>query len=222
VLLAAAPLAAQGPYGTTPKPKVTDYPVHGQAGVVSMGAEYLVRSVPVGDQTLIVPDYLVVEVALYPPAGRPLAVSSGEFTLRLNGKKQVLHAQAPGFVAASLKYPDWEQRPTVVGYGGIGNAGVILGRPEQVERFPGDPRPTQTRLPRPPTAPAPEDPSGLPKPEARPPEDAVNQTALPSGQVRGPVSGFLYFAFKGKPKSVKTLELLYVGPAGNATLRLAP
>lgn len=71
MLLAAGPLLAQGPYGTTPKAKAADYPVHAQAGPVSVAAEYLVRSIPVGDQILIVPDYLVVEVALYPPpAGR--------------------------------------------------------------------------------------------------------------------------------------------------------
>jgi len=120
-LLAAGPLLAQGPYGTTPKPKAADYPAHAQAGGVWLGAEYLVRSIPARNQTLVTQDYLVVEVALYPPPGQPLVVSDGQFTLRMNGKKQVLHAQAPGFVAASLKYPDWEHRPSLVGYGGAGN-----------------------------------------------------------------------------------------------------
>jgi len=216
------PLTAQGPYGTIPKPQPTGYPSHAQLGQVWLGAEYLVHSLPVRGQTLIVPDYLVIEVALYPPRGQPLVVSSGQFTLRVNGKKQVLHAQAPGFVAASLKYPDWEQKPSVVAHGSIGNAGVILGRPEPVERFPGDRRPAQTRLPNPPKAPAPEDPSGLPQPEAFKPEEAVAETALPAGEARGPVSGYVFFAYKGKTKSLKTLELIYDGPLGSTVLRLLP
>ena len=222
VLLAAWPLAGQGPYGTTAKPQAADYPVHAQAGPVDVGAEYLVRSIPVRNQTLVASNYLVVEVAIYPPPGQALAVSGGQFTLSLNGNRQLLHAQAPGFVAASLKYADWERRPTLVATGSMGDAGVIIGRPERVERFPGDRRPAQERLPAPPRAPTPENPSGLPKEEAPRPEEAVVETALPSVQARGPISGYLYFAHKGKSKSIKTLDLLYEGPAGNATLRLAP
>ena len=221
-LLAVAPLIAQGPYGTTPKPKATDYPAHTLVGRVWLGAEYFVRSIPVRGQTLVVEDYLVVEAALYPPAGQTLVVSDGQFTVRLNGRKQVLHAQAPGFVAAALKYPDWERRPSLVGYGGLGDAGVIIGRPEQVERFPGDNRTARTRLPAPPRAPAPEDPTGLAKEETPPPHQLVVEAALPGGAAKGPVSGYLYFAHKGKTRSIKSLELLYEGPAGKAALRLLP
>lgn len=62
----------------------------------------------------------------------------------------------------------------------------------------------------------------MPKEEALRPEDAVAQTALPSGEAKGPVSGYLHFAYKGKTKSLKTLELIYEGPAGSTMLRLAP
>lgn len=215
-------LFGQGSSGTTPKPQPGDYPAHAQPGQVALGAEYLVHSFFLRGQTFVTPDYLVVEVAVYPPKGEALAVSSGEFTLRLNGKKQVLFAQSPGFVAASLKYPDWERRGALEVSGGVGDTGVILGRPERVERFPGDPRPRQTRLPAPPKAPAPQDPSGL---DQQPPvraEEALVEAALPEGKAAGPVSGYLYFAYKGKIKSIRTLELLYDGPAGHAILRLVP
>jgi hypothetical protein len=189
---------------------------------VALGAEYLVRSLFVRGQSFLTPDYLVVEVAVYPPKGEALEVSSGEFTVRLNGKKQLLFTQSPGFVAASLKYPDWERRRTVEVSGGVGDTGVVLGRPETVERFPGDPRPRQTRLPAPPKVSAPQDPSGLDKPEPVRAEEAVVEVALPEGKAAGPVSGYLYFAHKGKLKSIRTLELLYGGPAGHAILRLVP
>ena len=213
-------LFGQGPSGTTPKPQPGDYPAHVQLGRVALGAEYLVRSLFVGGQSFVTPDYLVVEVAVYPPKGEALEVSSGEFTLRLNGKKQLLFAQSPGFVAASLKYPDWERRRTLEVGGGVGDTGVILGRPETAERFPGDPRPRQTRLPAPPKAPAPQDPSGLDKPEPVRAEEAVVEAALPEGKAAGPVSGYLYFAYQGKLKSIRTAELLYAGAAGKAGLRL--
>ncbi len=222
LLLAVGLLCGQGPYGTSARPTAADYPIHAQMGEAWLGADYHVRSVLARGQSIMVQDYLVVEVALYPPPGKSLAVSAGQFTLRLNGKKQLLHAQAPGFVAAALKYPDWERRPTLVATGSVGNAGVIIGRPEQTERFPDDNRPTRTRLPAPPRAPAPENPSGLDKEEPPKPEELVVEAALPGGEFKGTVSGYLYFAYKGKTKSIRTLELLYEGPAGAAALRLLP
>jgi hypothetical protein len=127
--------------------------------------------------------------------------------------------QAPGFVAASLKYPDWDQERRLEGYGGIGNAGVILGRPRPTERFPGDPT-ARTPLPPAPRAPEPEDPGGIDR-QPPPSVDVVAvESALPEGPAPGPVSGFLYFAYKGKVKSIKSVDLQYSGPDGEAALKL--
>jgi hypothetical protein len=212
-------IAALAGEGTTPREKPDQYPVQTAVGAHRVAAEYLVHSFSGGGRMFHTDDYLVVEVAVYP--GRPgLQVDAGQFTLRINGKKRALLAQAPGFVAASLKYPDWGWRPRLEAGAGMGNAGVILGRPRTVGRFPGDPRPDRERLPHPPQAPAPEDRSGV---DAAPPltaDEAAVEGALPEGAFRGPVSGFLYFAFKGKTKSIRSLELLYTGPAGAAMLRL--
>jgi hypothetical protein len=49
----------------------------------------------------------------------------------------------------------------------------------------------------------------------------VNEYALPEGSTASPVSGYLYFAFKGKPASIRSLELVYKKTGGNeVTLRL--
>lgn len=217
LLLLAGTLGAEG---TTPKAKAEEYPAQATAGKVSLGAEYLVRSFQGRNRTFVANDYLVIEAAVYPAKGEPLLVSSGQFTLRVNGKKRVLFPQAPSFVAASLKYPDWEMRPTLTAGAGVGNTGVIIGRPPVTERFPGDPRPPQTRLPAPPRAPEPEDPSGLGSEEAVRAEEVVVETALPEGEISAPISGYLYFAYKGKTKSIRSLELIYQGPVGGATLPL--
>jgi hypothetical protein len=41
------------------------------------------------------------------------------------------------------------------------------------------------------------------------PEEVLVQTALPAGLHKGAVSGFLFFAWRGKTSSIKTLELLW-------------
>lgn len=213
VLIAAAPALAEG---TTPRKKAADYPVREKLETLEIGAEYLVHSFSGHNQTFVTSDYLVVEVALYPAGGERPLVASGQFTLRINGKKSALLPQAPGMAAASLKYPDWENRPSLTAAAGP----VIIGRPAPVERFPGDPRPGQTRLPAPPRAPEPENPSGMERESPVRAEELVVECALPEGIAKGPVSGYLYFPHKGKVSSIRSLELIYTGTAGNTTLKL--
>ncbi len=204
--------------GVEPRPKPEDYPAHARTEQAVFGAEYLVRTFSARRQTFLIPDHLVIELAAYPERGRRFLLAAGHFTLRINGKKSLLFPQTPGMVAAALKYPDWERRPELVVGGGVGDRGVIVGGRDPVERFPGDPRPRQTRLPAPPRVPA-----GAPgvEKEADPlPEELVVEAALPEGEIAHPVAGYLYFAYKGKPKSVRKLELLYNGPAGQCVLRL--
>jgi hypothetical protein len=202
--------------GTVPRPDASGYPAHAP----SLGAEYLVRTVFAAGQSFVTPDYLVIEVAVYPAAGEPRVVSTGDFMLRINGAKRLVLAQPPGFVAASLKYDDWTRRPTLVGTAGTGGADVIIGRPRRSERFPGDPA-SRERLPAPPRAPGEENRSGQDTPPPPRAEDAVNEYALPEGSTASPVSGYLYFAFKGKPASIRSLELVYKKTGGNeVTLRL--
>ncbi len=212
-LLSAACLCGQ----TEHKHKATDYPVHAMAGQMAIGADYLVHSIPAGDQTFVAPDYLVVEVAVFPAPGQPVTIDGNSFALRLNGKKFTLPPDAPGFVAASLKYPDWEQHPTAVAPGGVGNAGVTVGLPPPVGRFPGDPTATQQPLPRPPTQ---EERNGIDRQQPKSAEEVIAGSALLEGKTDHPVSGFLYFHYRGKIKSLKSIELIYQGKEGPATLKL--
>ncbi len=195
--------------GTTPKPKAADYPAHGRAGDVEIGAEYLVRSVGTGNEMIVVHNCLTFEVALYPPKGARPDVQPAQFSLRINGKKTLLLPQTPQMAAASLKYPEYEMRPSLEASGGMGDRGVIIGRQPRVERFPGDNRPAQTR------------PPGTATVEGGPsaPEELVVEAALPEGPAAGPVSGYVYFPFRGKPKSIKSLELIYHAGDASATLR---
>ena len=216
-LIATGLLHAQG---TTPKEKPADYPVRTQLPGLEIAAEYLVHSLPVNGGVLDANDYLVLEIAIYPEAGETFSVSSGDFTLKINDRKSVLFAQAPGMVAASIKYPDWEVRPSLEATAGVGGTDVILGRPRTTSRFPGDPVPDQSRLPRQPRVPDQTNTSGQEKPPAEPVEVSIARSALPEGPTHGPVSGYLFFAFKGKTKSIRSLELLYSSPDGRREAKL--
>src|SRR3989442_1674390 len=92
--------------GTEPKQKAADYPAHVTLDNTSIGAEYLVHSFSGHNQTFITADYLVIEVAVFPGRNEPVEIGTQTFALRLNGRKQAISPDAPGFVAASLKYPD--------------------------------------------------------------------------------------------------------------------
>lgn len=216
VLFIALALHAEG---TSPKASAAAYPAHAELKTISIGAEYQVHSFSGATGTFIAHDYLVVEVALYPPLGRELAVSQNHFRLRLNGKTRF--PQPPQFVAASLKYPDWEYRPRMEAEAGVGNSGVILGRPVPAERFPGDPTPSR-RLPNPPRAPDPNDRAGIDKEAPVRADEVVIASALPEVPAAKPISGYLYFAYKGKTKPIKSLELIYDSPAGMVKLPLLP
>ena len=212
-LVLAAIAAAQG---TSPKASAAEYPVHAELGKLTLGAEYLVHSIPTPKGVLVSGDYLVIEVALFGPSLTAIEFRADHFRLRINGEKYPLMTQSPGIVAASMKYPDWEQRPTVTASAGNGNGNVIYG-PQQTPRFPGDPNGRQIPIPR---APEPENRSGQEKESPQPLEEQIQKLALPEGKFPPPLAGLVFFPFRGKMKSIKTLELIYEGPTGKAFLKL--
>jgi hypothetical protein len=214
--LLAGALAAQN---VEPRQSPQDYPVQAALAEAGFGAEYLIRSVSGRGRTFFLPDYLVVELAVFPARGRQVELSLGRFRLHVGEKKkrQTLPAVGPQFVAASLKYPDWERRRNLQIGAGAGDGGVILGRPPPVERFPGDPS-GRNRLPQPPRAPATE--HGVESEPAARADEVVVAGGLPEGPADHPVAGYLYFPYKGKTKDLRPVELEYQGPAGRVTLVL--
>src|ERR1017187_7069936 len=59
-------------------------------------------------------------------------------------------------------------------------------------------------------------------PERRAMEQKVQKATLPEGDRALPVAGLIFFQYGGKTKGIKSLELIYEGPAGKATLTLQP
>lgn len=202
-----------------PRKGAQEYPAQAVLPEASLGVEYLVRSVSSANRTFFLGDYLVVEVGVFPAPGRQVELALSHFRLNVREKKKqhVLAALGPQFVAASLKYPDWQQPRNLEVGAGTGSGGVILGRPPAVERFPGDPS-GRSRLPAPPRAP--ETDHGVEAPPPLRADEVVVECGLPEGPASGPVAGYLYFPYKGKTKELRSVELVYEGPAGQAAVRL--
>lgn len=91
---------------------------------------------------------------------------------------------------AAMAHPDWEaERPGIEATAGAGNARVTLGAPPQV--------------------PKPDPPGGIERQPAKGADEIAVEAALPEGKNRAPVSGFLYFIYTGRTRSIKQVELLY-------------
>ena len=193
-----------------PRSTAADYPAHVQVANGEIGAEYLVHSIPAASGSYLAKEYVVIDVGIFPRSIDGVMVSSSQFTLRINHGKAALYAQSPGMVAASLKYPDWEQRPTVMAGAGVGDGAIVFG-PPRVGRFPGDPSAQQSPVP--PLPRAPEDDT-VEKAPPMPMEEAVSRAALPEGHADRPVKGYLFFPFKGKTKAIRSLELEYEAAGG--------
>jgi len=183
---------AQG--GTDCKSKPEDYEVHAQVKDIGIGAEFMIHSFSGQGETYLTPDFLVVEVALYPPKGTTLNAGDGQFALRINGKKQLLTPASPQLVASTLQHPEWRSGPRfqVGGMPPVMDDGTYGGHPPRSPLPP--PRDPGEDVPREPRVTAP---------------DLLLQTAFPEGPHKVPFSGFLFFPYKGKGSSIKSLDLLY-------------
>ena len=205
--------------GTETKPKAEDYEVHAQVKNLAIGAEYMVHSYSRGEQMYIAKDYLVVEVALFPPKGTTFEVQRSDFALRINGRKELLVPSDPTLVLEDMGHPEFRppaEGPHVEGGGGVNDHDVIFGGPPvNTNPFPGSPIPGSTRHPYPPVDIPRDNPSGVTK-EPEDPYKLLSETALEPGEHHAPVSGFLYFHYRGNVKSIKSLELI----CGDTALKL--
>ena len=207
-LLAVLPLVMPAQEIMPARATPADYKAHAPINKDhTLAAEFQGRTVSAPSAAFVLQDYVVVEVALFT---RAYEFNFARYSLRLNGKSPLL-AQTPGMVAASLKYPDWENRREMTATAGVGDANVIFGRRNTTPRFPGDRR-------------QPQPPPGTPVKEVTIPENApwdwVAKLAWEDGTVKGPAGGLLYFPYSGNLAKLKNIELIYNSPEGLVTLPL--
>ena len=194
------PAAANESKGMPPRISPAEYQAHAQAGTVTIAAEFTGHAVGTPQGTLTTEDYLAVEVGFFGPAEARTKLSINEFSLRINGKKAPLPGLPYGMVLSSLKDPEWEppvkvEKKSSMSTGGGGGQGES------------------------------NEPPPVPKmsfPERRAMEQKVQKATLPEGDRALPVAGLIFFRYGGKTKGIQSLELIYSGPAGKATLKLQP
>jgi hypothetical protein len=108
-----------------------------------------------------------------------------------------------------MKHPEFRpQQPHSEEAAGVNDHTVIFGAPPiNTNPFPGSPIP-RTPPVYPPVDITKDNPSGVTK-EPVDPYTLLLETTLEEGQHHAAISGFLYFPFRGKTKSIRTVELLY-------------
>jgi hypothetical protein len=189
----------------TPRIAPTDYQSQAQAGTVTIAADFAAHGVPTPDGTFSVEGYIVVEAGLYGPPGARINLSYKDFSLKVNGKKNALPAQPYEAAFRSLKDPEWEPpipaestSKTAINSGGSGGRGGGGGGQ-------GDPPPPPPKMP-------------LPLVLAM--EQKVKMASIPEGERALPAAGLIFFSYGGNPNGIRSLELIYTGAAGKASLPL--
>jgi hypothetical protein len=176
----------------------TEYQAHVEAGPLTIAAEFEGHSVATPEATYTTEDYVVVEVGLFGPPGARAKLSTGDFSLRINGKKTASPSQPYQLVFKSLKDPEWEppskesKSKTSIGGAGGGDSG-------------GPPAPVH-----------------MPMELRRAMEQRVQKITMLEGDRALPQAGLLFFEYRGKTQGIRSLELIYNGSAGTASLALQP
>ena len=183
--------------GLPPRAAPSDYEAHAPAGAVTIAAEFKGHSVPTADGTYTTEDYVAIETGLFGSPGARLKLSFEDFSLRINGKK-TLPGQPYGLLFSSLKDPEWAppvppESKSKTSFGGGGGQGD-----------------------------APVTPPKMPFELQRAMQQRVQKAALSEGDRALPQAGLIFFEYRGKTQHLRSIELIYTGPAGKATLPLQP
>jgi len=190
------------PQGLAPRSAPSDYPAQAKLGAVTLAAEFAGHGVPTPDGPLSTEAYIVVEVAFFGPSATHLPISFNDFSLRVNNKKNATPAEPYERVGTSVKDPEWAppEKPEKGGGGILTGGGGGGGGGNDTSKEP--PRP----------------PAELRRVWAQ----RVKKAALADGDRPLPQDGLLYFSYGGSAKSMRSLELIYAGAAGKATIDLHP
>jgi hypothetical protein len=185
-----------------PRAAPSEYQAQANAGMVTIGAEFVGHSVPAPDHTYSNEDYVVVEAGFFGPPGARATLSRDDFSLRVNGKKNVLPSEPYELVFKSLKDPEWLPPPVPDDQKGS-KGGLTTGGGGNQDS-------------------APPPPPKMPFPLRRAMEQHVQRAAMEVGDRPLPQAGLLFFLYRGKTEGIKSMELMYNGAAGKATLELQP
>jgi hypothetical protein len=182
--------------GLPPRATPGDYQLRVQVGKTTLAAEFMGHGVPTlegGPYTT--EDYVIVEVAWFGAPGARLALNRQDFSLRVNGKKMPVPGVPYLEVFKSLKDPDWE--PPNKDDGGKTSFNTGGGNTSDPPRL-----------------------VHMPIERQRAMQQRVMKVSLGEGDRPLPQAGLLFFEYHGDAEKIRSMELIYNGPAGKATLAL--
>ncbi len=184
--------------GIPPRATPADYQFHAQAGTLTVAAEFTGHSVGTPEGTLTTEDYVVIETAVYGPAGARTALSPGDFSLRVNRNKKTIPGEPYGLVVKTLR--DFNIEPTASEQKSKTSVGTG-GQSGQSSTPP---------------------PFRVPDAVRHEWKERLEKASLPEGDRVLPQAGLVYFPYHGKTEKIQSLELIYKGPAGQCTIDLQP
>jgi hypothetical protein len=186
--------------GLPPRVAPSDYQAHTQVGSVTLAADFVEHSIPTPTGAFSTEDYVIVEAGFYGPPEARLKLSVEDFSIRINGKRP-LPGKPYGMVLSNVKDPEWAPPDPPAPKGG--KTGLTTGGGE-------------------PAASGPPPIVHMPMPLQHAMEQKVIKAAMPEGDRTLPQAGLLFFNYRGQTKGIQSVELIYSGPAGKATLTLQP
>jgi hypothetical protein len=195
---ASAPVIATETKGMPPRAAPTDYQVQSKLGAVTLAADFDGHAVPTLEAAYSSEDYVVVELAFFGAPEARLKLSIEDFSLKVNDRKAPYTSQPFEYVARSLKDPEWQppaeeqEKKSKTSLNGGGANDT--------------------------SAPPPKMPLEL----RRVMNLRVHKSVLPEGDRALPVAGLIFFQYHGKEQGIKSMELVYSGPAGTVSLPLHP
>jgi hypothetical protein len=194
--------------GMPARATAADYQAHADAGKVMIGAEFFQHSVPSPQGLLATEDFVVVEAGVFASKEARTTLSYQDFSLRINGKKNAQASEPYSAIFKSLKDPEWEPPAPAGGVEKGGKTSINSSGAGGMKAGGA---------------------GSDPPPVVHPPlklqrewESRVKKEAFPEGDRALPQAGLLFFRYGGKASKISSLELIYDGPGGKATLSLNP
>ncbi|HEY3441921.1 MAG TPA: hypothetical protein VGK29_14255 [Paludibaculum sp.] len=175
-----------------------DYQAQAIVGPITIAAEFTGHGMPCPQGVLISEEFVAVEVAFFGKPDARFTINAADFSLRINGKKTSLPSQPYGLAGKEVKDPEWNppeaaEKKSKGSLGGSGNA--------------------QDGAP-PPSTPK------VPIELRRNWQQRIQRAAIAEGDRPLPQAGLLFFQHRGKTENIRSIELIYTGAAGEATLSL--
>jgi hypothetical protein len=199
ILASVTLLVAEGPRGTQPRATAAAYAAHSEFNGIAVGASLLTAN---QTRRNFVSDLnrccLVVEVAFYPPKGKPLDLSLNDFVLRIKDADVAEKPSSAKVVVASLQNKAGSDRDVTVSpsYGVAYQSGRTYDPVTGTRQGSGVTQTTGVAVaigqPGPNPASIDKDRSAM--------ETELTEKGLPEGTASAPVSGYIYFPISSRKK----------------------